>query len=825
MTRRLIINVFIALVSILFFTAYARAAGFLDYPHKYDGCSNCHLGHHSGEPSLLPPYNCTTIDETQHNNLCESCHDSITAPFVKTHSSLQTDNGYGDWSVECRTCHYPHKQMQFREYGSDSHLYSEQSDDIQLDTPAAGQSRLTDNEASWTPDEYVGYVLIANINDSTTGFRGFGYEILNNTATTMTVDGNIDLTKAPIGSTFAIIYGNIIRELVTLDDIIRYCSQSTSIPDQFTLTEAGAGWTIDQFAGLKLIPNIVHSDNRHTIESNTSDTITVVNTETMDLGKIEVGRDFKVVGLKTGTKSVKFFNNTGTNSFADGDTTYDGICEVCHTQTDHFRNDGTGPDQDHTSQGPSIPGSNCTTCHSHVEGFKGVGGDCVECHDTSGPGINVQTEFGTTILDVNSHHISKAWADMGGEDCVACHGEGDPNGDGTASQSALHPSGSADGTVEMIDNSDINRNTIISITLRGGSGLEDKNNAESTDLDTFCMGCHRAGGAAAVTSNDNCVGAGIPYACCTGVGAGTCSGFDANHEPTNPFGETTNIRTNQYDTTQKNFTIDGGGLAIYDAFDPGPGSGTDSDSDNERENHHAVRTARYTGTLLRTGGLLSATVALWDGTTGVSDNDTLHCADCHSVAFSAHGSANEYFLQRLAGGTVLEENPTDEHQDVSEYVCYKCHTGNYSDAAAHSSSGSNFAHTAAEDTLANRTSSDGHGTGIACFNCHDGAVGWGGVHGFSDATYLAGDWDNQGNDGTYNKRRFLPGSSQQYYSPGSSTGANAETNDADWQGPTTGNGSTCYTIDSAVTMSGCTKHNKTGGESWGNRQIQRNVDY
>ncbi len=41
-------------------------------------------------------------------------------------------------------------------------------------------------------------------------------------------------------------------------------------------------------------------------------------------------------------RTVKFFDQTGVNSFADGDTTYNGVCEVCHTQTTYHRNDGSG---------------------------------------------------------------------------------------------------------------------------------------------------------------------------------------------------------------------------------------------------------------------------------------------------------------------------------------------------------------------------------------------------------------------------------------------------------------------------------------------------
>ncbi len=48
---------------------------------------------------------------------------------------------------------------------------------------------------------------------------------------------------------------------------------------------------------------------------------------------------------KTGSRTVKLVRSVGQNSFADGDATVDGICEVCHTQTSHWRNDGTRCEQ------------------------------------------------------------------------------------------------------------------------------------------------------------------------------------------------------------------------------------------------------------------------------------------------------------------------------------------------------------------------------------------------------------------------------------------------------------------------------------------------
>jgi len=64
---------------------------------------------------------------------------------------------------------------------------------------------------------------------------------------------------------------------------------------------------------------------------------------------------------------VIFTAYTGLHSFADGDTAYDGICEVCHTSTKYHRRDGTG--FVNHSGGVDQSGRDCTVCHSHASGF------------------------------------------------------------------------------------------------------------------------------------------------------------------------------------------------------------------------------------------------------------------------------------------------------------------------------------------------------------------------------------------------------------------------------------------------------------------------
>ena len=95
----------------------------------------------------------------------------------------------------------------------------------------------------------------------------------------------------------------------------------------------------------------------------------------------------KVLPNQPYIKSVIFKGSTGANSFADGDATINGICEVCHTASSHSRNNDTLGGDKH------FQAYVCTECHDHTTGFKPGWPDhdqvvekpafCTTCHATS----------------------------------------------------------------------------------------------------------------------------------------------------------------------------------------------------------------------------------------------------------------------------------------------------------------------------------------------------------------------------------------------------------------------------------------------------------
>lgn len=271
------------------------------------------------------------------------------------------------------------------------------------------------------------------------------------------------------------------------------------------ITSSGAGWTDDEFQGLVVVPNLLEPGKNYRVVGNTSETLTTA--DPMDLGAVSVGDSFaliyggairsEILTPSSGFRETRFFRCDGPCSFADGDTLYNGICEVCHTQTEHFRNDGGGPDQDHASMG-AVVGTNCCTCHNHSGGFTHGGGEgatgCDACHGHD-DGFGGGTYYGT--VESHSTHTENDADDAMGPAlaCGDCHDTGafpyftsgtDADGDGrfdlweTDVCDTCHSPG---GTYDGVDDSAIGART----NWEGGvySGFAMKAGKEK-----WCAGCH-----------------------------------------------------------------------------------------------------------------------------------------------------------------------------------------------------------------------------------------------------------------------------------------------------------------------------------------------
>ncbi|MEW6108379.1 MAG: MopE-related protein, partial [Nitrospirota bacterium] len=119
---------------------------------------------------------------------------------------------------------------------------------------------------------------------------------------------------------------------------------------------------------------------------------------------------------------VRFTAPTGTGSFADGPPFNENVCNMCHTRTNHQRNDGLAPG-DLGAGGVYVGHYNatdCTSCHTHSGGFKPGGGvppphdvfDCLACHAVDASGNITDAVVNAQIPDAK---------------CSTCHAPGTPD--------------------------------------------------------------------------------------------------------------------------------------------------------------------------------------------------------------------------------------------------------------------------------------------------------------------------------------------------------------------------------------------------------------
>jgi len=353
-------------------------------------CKECHLSYGSNAEyinEVFYTYDPTKTDYSDSllNQFCLSCHsDGSLGPVVVTHSSDYIDESYGQWTVDCVACHWPHEQLQFRAYGASTYLTTGVSENVTTTT-------LTDSTKTWTPDEFAGMILIPNIDEDY-----YNYKIESNTDTTITVytapgiNGDIDLTKASIGNTYAVISGYLINTEIDLGKI----RTNPANPDK---------------TGVKPVEFLMSKAGYYTSS----------------------GPDYVGICEVCHTRTAFHRNNDAPPDPLDPFEQYYG--------------DPTKPNRTHNI------GLKCTLCHMHKSGFKGMGGGAhfVHVYEANGPeitcdngdwgchGTNFQTTaqgeilfsdgqpFATTTVCDNCH--SKAGADIAKSLGPDNNGDGKPD--------------------------------------------------------------------------------------------------------------------------------------------------------------------------------------------------------------------------------------------------------------------------------------------------------------------------------------------------------------------------------------------------------------
>ncbi len=235
----------ICLINVLIFFALGSyaAASVIDSPHNEThgiSCGDCHTyslwwQYSPAANNSTTPYSSITAA------VCNKCHGSGGyAPNKVSHSSASMgsmhDKNLGDWSTNCVDCHDPHFQEQLGWLSTDeAALYlvngSIDSGSIQVDTTAntttftynnADSSTFWPAPATWGAKTSQGRGLILVLSKNNPGNT---YEINSAAQTTAitpgTPGGTGSITVQGIipssydGSTFGIIYGQLIKKTIT----------------------------------------------------------------------------------------------------------------------------------------------------------------------------------------------------------------------------------------------------------------------------------------------------------------------------------------------------------------------------------------------------------------------------------------------------------------------------------------------------------------------------------------------------------------------------------------------------------------------------------
>jgi hypothetical protein len=387
-------------------------------------------------------------------------------------------------------------------------------------------------------------------------------------------------------------------------------------------------------------------------------------------------------------------------------------------------------------------------------------------------------------------------------DCIVCHREGDENAaaqtPGTVGLSGVHQNAQVDmrnvdnlGDATLVWNKfdgtcDNGTDTNITDCVDNAANWTWNTEAMLFDMDNFCMGCHDIDGASAinVTTADDGVN------------------LDATNALT-PFNSTDEVSAGT-----------GGGTVSMAGYERLEVLDVATQFDPVNPSHHAVIQPAYSSHNANWGSTAWVDRELKNATMLITDNiyesAQLHCADCHTVDYSAHGGAEGFMLQASS----------------IDGTCYLCH-----ESTAYFNNTAGSTDTRWDHSLESSTMDAGQGAiigqyggteGSVCLNCHGGYIGeggsfidgFGGIHGLPyDATACEAspgtgnpDCDPRSGEPRY---RFQ-GGSYMAHQPGSWTAA--------------GGTSTCYFAGNKnQDWSNCAKHTGTEDQRTGPMEFDRGV--
>ncbi len=456
----------------------------------------------------------------------------------------------------------------------------------------------------------------------------------------------------------------------------------------------------------------------------------------------------------------------------------------------------------------------CTGCHSSRTGATGAQRAAVY-----GAAWNPAAPIEGDDFVRPSRHVSNgstASAVVKNTDCILCHLEGNAIGstDATPVLDSTYHGGSPGGlkTVDLrnVDSPggtalavawtghrlDANGNPQVNGGIPNGTG----NTVMRDKMDGFCMGCHDANGASAISvsaDGNTLVTSGVRWQMPFNNSATVKNNFEVAAVAT--------WRTSP--TGQNNTMINVKGDGVGTVYGFGNNSPTPvAPASPVWASHHNLRqfNKRYGSTNLPAA--VWTTIPTKEGQT-LSETAGLHCSDCHLNEANAHGSRYTWYMTVTASG--VDANVTASSGPASTDVCARCHaTAVYGTGGTATGSRVNHANCGKwQGNLTVPAYLGGNATVVTmqCLTCHGGGYP-GAIHGYNK-THVP-----YGQTGTSTRSyRFLGSDGSAWHADANGQAYNPNSTaifsgDSDWQN--SGTTVTCYT-PSLNTFAGCAKH--TGG--------------
>jgi len=407
---------FLGLLGLAGLIATSASAYVNDAPHNESNnitCGDCH------SYSLWWQFSPTGANDPGYGDyttaVCDSCHTKTGYPNKKPHSFTSMEEMHdpltGDWTTKCVDCHDPHQQAQLDWLSIDPALNTEVFlvtgvvSTVSLNSPQAGQTTVIYNPSP-------------TINN-------FNWAAANSTD--------------PLATTWENKNKFSDRGLIFVHD--------TSV-----LKNSYSILSVDS-ANSKIVINGVPDGS--TI--NTDDSFGLIYGQLIKQ---------EIVTPNSGKRAVQFFDpmtTAGVGGFVDYDnaTTPVGVCQVCHTLTDYWHEDGTVVDSSHFTTPPPDhnSGATCTACHDATNGFKPTNADHTFFSSTGTSCANCHLDSEDVVIDThkstcNHCHISPPVlygnfaTDTDGRwpstphntgTCLDCHDGNGPGPDNIAGDFTNHP--------------------------------------------------------------------------------------------------------------------------------------------------------------------------------------------------------------------------------------------------------------------------------------------------------------------------------------------------------------------------------------------------